>query len=258
MRHSHTAIRRLLAVEQSPSAVDALAIARLQLETLYSLCFLLQDPENIRLYLKNGWKKKYVRFLLEREECRELPRFDKFLNMKAGPFLDGLQKLSSVSDEEKRTIEIEELGAPFGPQPQHIRIRKFPTPMGVIDAITEPTQKKMLARLYPEYQYLCSFAHGDSEASLFRVISNKRSVASSLMSTAQIEDFYQRAILETPFIYSALSAIQAATEIAAFYPGNLELLVKVTKAWEFLRTAHLLSAVVWKLRAKHVLPLIGG
>jgi hypothetical protein len=78
------------------------------------------------------------------------------------------------------------------------------------------------------------------------------------MSTAQIEDFYQRAILETPFIYSALSAIQAATEIAAFYPGNLELLVKVTKAWEFLRTAHLLSAVVWKLRAKHVLPLIGG
>jgi hypothetical protein len=41
-RHGHVTIRRLLQGEQNASAVDALAIARLQLEVLYSLCSQLQ------------------------------------------------------------------------------------------------------------------------------------------------------------------------------------------------------------------------
>src|ERR1017187_7160883 len=41
--HSHRSIRKLLTGEQNPSAVDALAIARLQLESLYTLCYLLQS-----------------------------------------------------------------------------------------------------------------------------------------------------------------------------------------------------------------------
>lgn len=58
LRHSHLSIRKLLAGEQSAVAVDALPIARLQLETLYTLCFLLQSNENVRLFLEEQLEKE--------------------------------------------------------------------------------------------------------------------------------------------------------------------------------------------------------
>jgi hypothetical protein len=237
-------------------AVDALAISRLQLETLYNFCFLLQSSENVRLFLKNGWKKKYIRFLLEREECMNLPRFDNFLQVLSQSPLDGLQRAVSISDEERRTIDIDELGPPFGPLPKRVPIGNFPTPMKVIEKLGSAPQQKMLKRLYPEYQFLCSFAHGDSEASLFRMVSNDRSAASRVLSTSEIEDFYQRQVLEPPVLYSALSSTQVATEVSAIYPGDVELSAKLAKAWMFLLKAHLLARPIWDLRAKHVLPVI--
>ena len=149
LRHSHKAIRRLLSGERDASAVGALAIARLQLETLYSFCFLLQDAENVRTLLKNGWKKKYVRFLLEREEHKNLPRFSEFYNMTGKDQLDGLQRMSSVTEDERRTIEQEQLGASVGPPFKTTRIPRFPTPMGVIEATRDPNQQRLLKRLYP-------------------------------------------------------------------------------------------------------------
>jgi len=73
----------------------------------------------------------------------------------------------------------------------------------------------MLSRLYPEYQFLCSFAEGDPEALFFRAVSDSRSPFRKFLSTADIEDFYQRQILEPPVTYSASSAVQAATDVAA-------------------------------------------
>lgn len=256
LQHSHASIRKLLQGEQNPSAVDALAIARLQLETLYSFCFLLQNPENVRLYLKSGWKKKYIRYLLHREECHNLPRFDEYFNEASPPLIIGLQNVCFVDDDERRTIENEQLGAPFGPISKLAIIPNFPTPMGVIEKITDTSQASMLKRLYPEYQFLCSFAHGDSEASLFRTLSNKRSPAAGLFTSGQIEDFYQRYVLEQPVLYSAVSAIQVATELAAIYKTNVDLLAKVTKAWNFLLTLHLLAKPIWEIRAKQILGLI--
>ncbi len=92
-RHGHITIRRLLQGEQSASAVDALPIARLQLEVLYSLCFMLQDAQNLRTFLKNGWKKKYVRFLLQREEQAQLPRFAEY-------FLGVIEKCTNANQKQ--------------------------------------------------------------------------------------------------------------------------------------------------------------
>jgi hypothetical protein len=92
----------------------------------------------------------------------------------------------------------------------------------------------MLERLYPEYQYLCSFAHGDSEAAFFRAVSDPQSALQSAVPSGQIEDFYQRQVLEMPRIYSAIAAVQAATEVAAIYPAQIDLLAAVTKAWATL------------------------
>jgi len=243
--------------QQNASAVDALAIARLQVEALYSFCFLLQDPENIQLFMKNGWKKKYIRFLLEREERAHLSYFGDFSESQGPAMLQKLQQLSFVTDEERRTIESEELGRPFGPQPVgSALILGFPTPRKIIEMMDEPSQKRMLTRLYPEYQFLCSFAHGGPEALLFRAVSDCRSPVRDVVSTGGIDDFYQREVLEPPVIYSALSAVQAATEVAAIYPGDMELLVKVSNAWQLLSQFSVLSMPIWEVRAKGILPLI--
>jgi hypothetical protein len=261
MRHSHRSIRNLLlgAAQKGgaePSAVDALAIARLQLETLYTLCFMLQDAANVRLFLKYGWKKKYVRFLLDREERRNLPRFNEYFNTTAVSFIEALRAMSGVTADEKLTIEHDEIGAPVPAGFIAARIGRFPAPGGVIQKITNPDQKSMLERLYPDYEYLCSFAHGDAESSLFRTVLDSRLPFQKRLSSGQLEDFFQRQVAETPLIYSVVSGVQVATEVAALYPGNVELLAKVTEAWMWLLKGTLYATPVWERRAKKILPLI--
>jgi len=51
MRSAHESIRKLLRDGPSASSVDAITVARLQLETLYCFCFLLQDSNNVARFL---------------------------------------------------------------------------------------------------------------------------------------------------------------------------------------------------------------
>jgi hypothetical protein len=113
MRSTHQSIRRLLKGEISASSVDALAITRLQLETLYSFCFLLQDADNVSLFLKSAWKKQYIRFLLMREECINISRFDEYVTTHGAQGLDQMRKRIGVTDAEKLTIDSEQLGVPM-------------------------------------------------------------------------------------------------------------------------------------------------
>ena len=256
LSHSHRSIRMLLGGTQGPWAVDALAIARLQLETLYNLCFLLQSPENVRLFLKASWKKKYTRFLLQRAETIRFPRFAEFTQDTGPETLEKLRGACFVTEDERRTINDDQLGPPFGPTARRVEILNFPTPFKVIERLPPGTQQELLKRLYFEYQFLCSFAHGDAEASNFRAISDTRSVARNIMAPEKIADFYQRQVLEPPIAYSALSSLQAATEIAALYPNDVELMVKVSHGWATLLKYNHLAAPMWEIRSKGLVPLL--
>ena len=256
VKHSHGSIRKLLKGDRSAQAVDALAIARLQLETLYTTCYLLQASEHIQQFMKYAWKKKYIRFLLGREEHRNLARFDEYYNSTGLAMIGQLQKVSNVTDDERKMIDVEELGATFTPMPTVARIPDFPTPGKLLGKLTDANLKKMLERLYPEYQFLCSFAHGDAESVLFRAVSDPRSKYQSMFSTATIEDFYQRQVLEQPISYSALRALQIATEIAAVYPSNIDLAATAAKAWTFLIQYSLYVVPTYEIRAKGILGII--
>jgi hypothetical protein len=52
----------------------------------------------------------------------------------------------------------------------------------------------MLQRLYPEYGYLCSFAHGLPDANLFKMMFNKHSKFRKLWSEGEIKDTFQRQV----------------------------------------------------------------
>jgi hypothetical protein len=256
LSQSHKSIRRLLEGDQHPGAVDGLAIARLQLETLYSFCFMIQNPENVRLFLKNGWKKRYIRFLLHREELCNLPRFQSYLSSDALPLLEVLQLPSCVTDAEKSTIEHDELGTPGGPNFTRVPIQEFPTPGRIIPAIAVQSQRRMLERLYPEYQFLCSFAHPAMESLLFRAISDPRSPVRQHVDHEKLKDFYQRQVLEPAVIYSTIAAVQVATEVAAICPADVELLARLAEAWTLLLKTTLLAVPVWEIRGKEVLQAI--
>jgi hypothetical protein len=256
MRSSHESIRKLLRDDPSASSVDAMTVTRLQLETLYTFCFLLQDTYNVSHFLKSGWKKRYIRILLMREEYTNIPRFDEYLNGRAALNLDQMRKLIGVTDAEKLTIDSDELGSEMPAGIKKERIARFPTPREIIDKVEKLDQKSMLERLYPEYQWLCSFAHGDENASFFRTALEKRTPELKDLAPEARADMYQQQIAEPAVLYSAICAVQVATEVAAIYPGDLELMVKVTTAWSGLTKFTLISRSVWERRAKNILPLI--
>jgi hypothetical protein len=256
MRSAHQTIRRLLKDGISASAVDALAIARLQVEGLYSFCFMLQDSQNVVLFLKNGWKKQYIQFLLTREESVNLPRFREYIDNDAPQNLEKMRKRIGVTEGEKLTIENEQLGVSMPQGSTKMPIPSFPTPGALIAKLHDQDQKSMLERLYPEYQWLCSFAHGDLLASFFRTALDERTPISRRPSPEVREDIFQRQVAERSVLYSTISAVQAATEVAAILPFDIELLVKVGNAWSGLNRFTLLASSVWERRAKKILPLV--
>ena len=75
MKHAHRAVRELLRHEgREPLAVNVMTLVRTQVETLYALCLIIEQPSALDGYLKDGWKKLFVRHIKMRGECSSLPR----------------------------------------------------------------------------------------------------------------------------------------------------------------------------------------
>jgi hypothetical protein len=258
LKHTHFTIRNLLPEgHDKPQSVDALPLARLQLEALFSLCLILEQPEFLGICIKNGWKRIYKSYLLQRAEVGALPRFREYLFVLAPKWLEYMQRIASVSDGEKQTIEIEELGqtppAGFALQP----IKPFPLPRAIIGKIQTPTRKRMLERLYFEYAYLSSFVHGSPDSAMFKSVFYDRSPYRNVLDPRQVKDLFQREIAERAVYMSTLSAVQCATELAAAHQDDVDLRVATIKAWEVLERSITIGRIVWELRAQDVLGILG-
>jgi hypothetical protein len=257
MRFTHVTIRNLLTQgPRTPACVDALALTRLQLETLYSTCLITQDSSFADDYVKNFWKDNYVRFLLVREEHKTLPRFDSYINSDGQTVLAQLQHASGVTDEEKATIEFEELGTPLPLGMKLVNIRRFPQPWGVITKIADPDRKRMLMRLYPEYRRLCAFAHGSPQSSMFKTAFWERSPVQRVTPESSRQNVFEKEVVEPAIFYSLLSVVQSACELAVIYPTDVELRRTVIEAWNLLVDSHLLGRIIWEIRTKAALNII--
>src|ERR1700722_1197763 len=70
MKHAHRAVRELLRHEgKEPLAVNVMPLVRAQVETLYAICLVIEQPAALSDYLKDGWKKLFIRHIAVREEC---------------------------------------------------------------------------------------------------------------------------------------------------------------------------------------------
>ena len=256
MRFTHVTIRNLIAEgPKTPACVDALALTRLQLETLYSICLITQDPTAAADYVKNFWKDNYVRFLLARQECKNLPRFQAYINNQGCAVLSQLQQASGVTDAEKASVEFEELGTPLPAGMSQVKIKRFPQPMGVIEAVVDPDRKRMLMRLYPEYRRLCAFAHGSAQSSMFKTAFWERSPLQRLIPESNRQNVFEKELVDAIF-YSAFSVVQCTCELTPLYPSDVELKRAAIEAWNLVIDSHLLGHVIWDIRTKALLGVI--
>jgi hypothetical protein len=255
---THAAIRKVLAWgEEEPMSVDALALARLPLESLYNMCMFTEGADWVDVYVRDGWKKQYEQFLLQKAETTKLKRYDEYSN-KTGPHhLAAVGKTIGITKAQVATIEHEQLNAPMPVGVAQDHIPQFPTPGKAINKLPKGGDKRrMLERLYPEYVFLCSFAHGLPDANLFKMMFNKDSKFRDYWSDAELKDTFRRNVAERSYVTSLLSMIQSAAEITALYPTDVELLAGVTKAWEETSRDSLLGKAIWNIRTKKLLGVI--
>jgi hypothetical protein len=246
-------IRRVLEPgKEDPTSVDALALARLQLEALYTICLFTEEPGWIDVYVQDYWRKRYVLYLLGREELKNLPRGKKSPG-EAWEAIEGLRHVFGITREQQLTVEHEELGTPLSPGVVPDPIPSFPTPGRAIRKIPPSTKRRILERLYPEYVHLCSFAHGLPMANLYKNLFNDRSRHRSGMSDADIQRKFDTEVMGLCYIVSNLSIAQATAELIPFYPADMELRVASTNIWNAMTSTNLLGKALWNIRTKDLL-----
>ena len=92
--------------------MDTLALLRLQFEALFAICLMLEDAKYVYAYVQDYWRKRYVQYLLVREECSALSNHQEYLT-ESPKFLTLLRDYFCISAEQQVTVDLEELGAPL-------------------------------------------------------------------------------------------------------------------------------------------------
>jgi hypothetical protein len=255
-RHGHFAVRELLRPEnEQPLSVNVMPLVRAQIETLYAICLIIETPGALSSYEKDGWRKLFIRHIVMRAECRSLSRVTKGLS-EVEEWLEKLRIISGVTEIEKQTIEAQELGVPLPPGTVPAPISEFPTPKRVINRVTDPDRKRMLMRLYPEYQFLCGFVHFSPATVTLTSLLDPRQPFRKMFTTGQITETWQKEIAGPAMWLNVISIIQCCTEFLAIYPDNVELARCCVEAWKPLSENTFIGRVVWELRTRKLLGAI--
>lgn len=255
LRHGHRAIRELLrSEEKDPMVVSAMPLVRVQVETLYAICLIVEDPKYLDLYLQDGWKKIYLRHLLMQRECESLTRVSEGLR-EISVQLERMRIMSGVTETEKKTIDLDEMGIPF--QGERQPIEPFPTPARVISKMQDPNRKKMLQRMYPEYQFLCAFVHFSPSSSMLSAVLDQRQPYQRQLTSGQREEIFQKEIAGPALWLDQISVAQSCSEIYGVYPHDMELARALSEAWDQVAKACLVGRAIWELRTKRLLSVLG-
>lgn len=86
----------------------------------------------------------------------------------------------------------------------------------------------MLERLYPEYVYLCSLAHGDEKTLILRSVLDPRLPMHGNPTSGEIEQCVNSHVDDCMYD-SYLNIVQVATEVAALFSTKIDLIVQLTK-----------------------------
>jgi len=255
---THSSIGKLLSGgSDSPESVDALALARLQIEGLFTICLLTEGSSWAEMFLRDGWKKQFVRYLLIQYETTCLPRFETNAHIDELSRLVKFREVCDVSLAQMHTIEHEQTGTPMPTGMTREGIPNFPTPSKVIDALQAGCSKRrMLERLYLDYAYLCSFSHALQAANMSKYMYDPRVPERQFFGESYVEEVFQQEVNTNALTYSFLGIAQASAEITSLYSNDMDLTAAVGHAWNDLLGATFFVNAVWNLRTKQMLGII--
>jgi hypothetical protein len=241
---------------RNPQSVDALGLARLQVEGLFAICLLTEGSAWADAFLRDGWKKQFIRYLLFKYETECLPRFGPNAHVPELSRLVKFRDVCSVSLAQMHTLELQQIKMPMPAGMALQKIPDFPTPGGVIRELPLGSKRRMLERLHMDYVYLCSFAHGLQAANMAKSVYDDRSLERKLFAEAWVEQNFQQDVNTYARSYSILSIAQAAAELMVLYPNNMDLVAAVADAWHDLIESTFFVNAVWNLRTKELLGVV--
>ncbi|QIN84639.1 hypothetical protein GBA63_19770 [Rubrobacter tropicus] len=266
---THQSIRMLMRSrgENPPAMADAMSLAREQIEKVYVVALLLEDPEHwTERYLKDEWRKAYERHLLEADERSGLARYDDFLKEQASG-LENERKGLGISDEEKEFVEWRYRNPPGTTTPPHLKaasktMANFPMPAEVIREVSDPQLKDALRRWQREYGYFSGYSHSG-----FRKLMPGFIEGNMKLTTAEkekvVETEYAQSIMIS-YLAAGLACAEAASRalprrgptgpLTARAVGDADLLVRLSDLWDLLDRSSLVGRALYEMRARSILP----
>lgn len=255
-RQTHDSIRVLCKelYEAHGHTGDALSLVREQIEKLFALQLVCEDPNKwVPLYLKDGWRKAYEMFLHAQAEVADLPRFQEFITKHGPHCMEQLRLGYGVTDDEKKVVELKADGQPVPPSLKQYALEEFPTPGKALSKLTDGNRKEFMKRWYVEYKRYCSFSHVLTP----KVVLNQLQTHGVGVDPRRRTDFLNKYI-EPALILSYLAIGSAVAEINRVIGQNHEVLESLSELWETLRRGSLLGVAFWDMRVKDLLPQLIG
>ncbi len=256
-RVTHRSIRLLVGQYEKEMELgsDALSLAREQIEKIFVLTLLLDDPKKwVEVYLKDSWKKKYQYFLLHKEEHQDLPRHQEFLTVHGPEEMERGRILHGVSADEKAAVEFKF----FNPEPDKElplnlkgkMIQDFPTPGVAKQKVKDPI-KGVLNRWHIEYKLLCGYTHIGMDKLAAQALPTQRYGTPDSVKSAYFEN-----VIQPSLIISLVATAFACTEVFRYVSQNAGIAGELTKLWNELEQKSLLGKLFWNMRAKSQLPIL--
>jgi len=233
MKSTHRSIRRLVSGEKELAelSVDALSLARVQLERGF-LAMLLIDSQRWHVrYRKNAWKafaRKYFR------DQRSLGHFEPYKDYfgSSGPGITILRQFAhemDVGEDEIQTLRAHVLGDKPDPRWDQWFIADMPTPGRTVQELTDPQRKALAEVLHPYYDNLSHFTHGGLVGVMTAAI--LRGETAGAQGDATAGSFWQTHIVESTLPVSYAAMLLVATLFAVELKDNAKLIETLIGAW---------------------------
>jgi len=254
---SHKAIHLLISKKEEDTviAIEAMSLAREQVESLFTVCLLLDNPLHwFMVYKKDSWSLAYRRYLLTKHECEKLPSWKEYINKTAPNYLAKLEKLYGITCEEKEAIEFK-FNNPNEKLPPHLKNKlpePFPTAGRAKGHIKNTSLKDCLERWYQEYQYLSGYSHGHMVKPLGLSILESRELN---ISEEEKQKYYENE-LEPSLTVSYVSSASVCAESCPLLDYNIEVIEALTNLWNELTELSLLGKLFWNIRIRNLLGAI--
>jgi len=232
MESTHQSIRSLMSRENGVGldlTVDALPLARIQLERAFLALLLAENPKRWHTrYRKNAWKALAEKFFRDRCMVGHLEGYREYFDSN-GPGIATLRAFAhemGVTEDEFQTLRADVLqDEETDPRWEKWFIPDMPTPRKSLSELADPVRHSLADLLYPAYDSLSHFSHGGMAGVLGAAVLR---APDGVGAEADREQFWASAVLETalPMSYVALVFVATVTAMDMLdSPGVGEALV---------------------------------